>query len=158
MSELRGCRSRLCDAVEQLNQLFGMCVLLALLFYNIYVHVVVYLVLTRLIDFIYDSSNEVNLNTTLVWLAIDVFFVATYFHGCITTSLEVEKTSAILSNMSHSVPSGRLRENVYWFLTEVNSRPIIFSAYGVFRIDLPLLFVSIASCAVNMAILLQNAD
>ncbi|CAB3371387.1 Hypothetical predicted protein [Cloeon dipterum] len=89
MSELRGCRSRLCDAVEQLNQLFGMCVLLALLFYNIYVHVVVYLVLTRLIDFIYDSSNEVNLNTTLVWLAIDVFFVATYFHGCITTSLEV---------------------------------------------------------------------
>jgi len=86
---LRFCRSRLCDAVDQLNEMFGICVLLALLSYNIYVHLVVYLVLNEVIAFIYDVTSEMNVGTTLVWLAIDIFFISTYFQGCIRTSLEV---------------------------------------------------------------------
>jgi 7tm Chemosensory receptor len=89
LQRLRFCRSRLCDAVDDLNELFGICVLLALLSYNIYVHLVVYLVLTEVIDFIYDVTNQMNFGTVLVWLAIDIFFISTYFQGCVRTSLEV---------------------------------------------------------------------
>ncbi|CAB3367615.1 Hypothetical predicted protein [Cloeon dipterum] len=150
--------AKIFDVCSDMNNLFGIFILLALTQYNIYIHVEVFGIISVLIDFNIKSNSEWTVEHTrsLIWAFVNVMKIMSHFVCCSLVISETKKTGTISSKYLARLPRGAALESIDCFSRAVAAMKLAFSANGFFSIDWEILFSSASACTVNTLILIQS--
>ncbi|XP_065331541.1 uncharacterized protein LOC135933981 [Cloeon dipterum] len=105
--------AKIFDVCSDMNNLFGIFILLALTQYNIYIHVEVFDIVSLLIDFNIKSNSEWTVEHTrsLIWALVNVMKIMSHFVCCSLVISETKKTGTISSKYLARLPRGAALES-----------------------------------------------